>query len=118
MHALVEPTLQKWFGQARLPFAGAARKQVADMIANTRPIDFAAYARGMGNYDLEDRMAALPVDVALLAGSDDGTIQDEFLALSVRHPKMRCVLIDRAGHLPNIQAATEFNSALASLIGT
>ena len=116
MQALVEPTLQKWFGRARLPFDGAPRKQVADMIANTRPTDFAAYSKGMGNYDLEDRLAALPVKVALLAGSDDGTIQDDFLALSNRHPKMRRTLIDGAGHLPNMQAPTDFNAALASLI--
>jgi 3-oxoadipate enol-lactonase len=117
MQELVEPTLQKWFGQARLPFDRPARQQVANMIASTRPTDFAAYAKGMGNYDLEDRMAALPVKLALLAGSDDGTIQDEFRALSVRHPKMRCILIEGAGHLPNIQVPTEFNAALAHLIG-
>jgi 3-oxoadipate enol-lactonase len=116
MHALVEPTLQKWFGQAQLPLGPAARQQIADMIANTRPGDFAAYARGMGKYDLEEPMAALPISISLLAGSDDGTIQADFLALSVRHPKMRCISIRGAGHLPNIQAATEFNSVLAHII--
>jgi 3-oxoadipate enol-lactonase len=117
MQALVEPTLRKWFGQARLPFDGAPRRQVAGMIAGTRPADFAAYASGMGHYDLEQRLADLPIPISLLAGSDDGTIQDDFLALSARHLTMRCVLIQGAGHLPNIQAPAEFNSALASLIG-
>src|SRR5262249_45735487 len=116
MQALVEPTLQKWFGQARLRFDGAERQKIAVMIAKTQPTGFAAYATGMANYDLEEGLAALPLRVSLLAGSDDGTIGDDFQALSLRHPKMQCILVHGAGHLPNIQAPMDFNAAIEKLL--
>ncbi len=117
MAALVELTLQKWFGNARLPLPVDVRELVTDMIANTKAADFAAYALGMASYQLEDRIAELPMPMHLLAGGDDGTIGDEFQALSARHPKIGCVLLEGAGHLPNLHVSTEFNSVLARLIG-
>jgi 3-oxoadipate enol-lactonase len=117
MQALVEPTLQKWFGEARLPLCDTLRQQVADMIANTWAADFAAYARGMRNYDLKSNATDLPMPVLLLAGSDDGTIPGNFQTLNTIHPNLRCILIDGAGHLPNLQAEKEFNSHLVNFLG-
>jgi 3-oxoadipate enol-lactonase len=116
MEALVVPTLYKWFGGARLPLDDGVRQLVADMIVNTRPADFAAYATGLASYALEDCLADLPVPITLLAGSDDGTIGRVFRALSERHPRTKCLLLDGAGHLPNIQVPAQFNSALAQLL--
>jgi 3-oxoadipate enol-lactonase len=117
MKALVEPTLKKWFGGSRSPLDNDARGQIAGMIANTRPADFVAYARGMASYQLEERLADLPMPISLLAGTDDSAIHESFLALSARHPKIKCALLDGAGHLPNIQVAPEFNAVLADLLG-
>jgi 3-oxoadipate enol-lactonase len=116
MAALVEPTLQKWFGAARLPFPSPARERIAGMIAATHSASFAAYAKGMRDYDLEKTIGDLMLPVDLLAGTDDGTVAQDFQAISAKHPNAKCVLIEGAGHLPNVQAAAEFNSALAKLI--
>jgi 3-oxoadipate enol-lactonase len=116
MAALVKPTLQKWFAGARLPFHGPARERVAGMIATTHSGSFAAYAKGMRDYDLETNIGGLAMPVHLLAGTDDGTVAQDFQAISTKHPNVKCVLIEGAGHLPNLQAASEFNAALVKLL--
>jgi 3-oxoadipate enol-lactonase len=115
MQSLVDLTLEKWFGRARLSLADKVRNQIASMIENTRASDFAAYARGMAHYDLEDEMINLGVPISLLAGTDDGSIKYDFLALRERAPAIRCVFIEGAGHLPNVHAIDDFNAKLLSL---
>jgi 3-oxoadipate enol-lactonase len=116
MAALVEPTLQKWFGATQLPLNDRARERVAGMIAATHAASFAAYARGMGDYDLEQQIGDLAMPVHLFAGTDDGSVARDFQVISAKHPNVTCTLVEGAGHLPNLQVPTEFNSALAKLL--
>ena len=116
MAALVEPTLQKWFGGRRLPLNDRARERVGGMIAATHDASFAAYAKGMRGYDLEQHIGAMPMPVHLFAGTDDGTVARDFQAISARYPNVTCTLFAGAGHLPNVHAPSEFNFALAKLL--
>jgi 3-oxoadipate enol-lactonase len=116
MEALVEPTLQKWFGRSRLPFDGSVRRKIASMIAGTRAADFAAYAMGMQAYDLDKGLRGLPIPVSMLAGSDYGEIADDLRRLSEDSPNITWTSIIGAGHLPNIQAVEQFNSELARFV--
>lgn len=116
MAALVELTLEKWFGGARLPLNDRARERVAGMIAATHGASFAAYARGMRDYDLEQHIGAMPMPVHLFAGTDDGTVARDFQAISARYSNVTCTLFAGAGHLPNVHAPSEFNVALAKLL--
>lgn len=58
MSSLVDLTLEKWFGRARLPLASQVRDRVASMIRDTRAEDFAAYARFM--HELQVNCAIAP----------------------------------------------------------
>jgi 3-oxoadipate enol-lactonase len=116
MRSLVYLTLEKWFGRARLPLASQVRDKIASMIEDTRAVDFAAYARGMTHYNLEEEMISLRIPISLLAGTDDGMIKQEFLALQERAPTTRCIFIEGAGHLPNVHAIDDFNAKLLSLV--
>ena len=116
MRSIVGLTLDKWFGDARLPLDQEARRDIERMIVTTRPVDFAAYATGMGDYDLEDDLLRLAIPISFLVGTDDGAVQQDFAALSKRSTRVRCAFIDGAGHLPNIHTPEQFNANLAQLI--
>lgn len=116
MEALVAPTLDKWFGGARLPLRDDIRAKIAGMIAATRPAEFAAYALGMRDYDLEQALGETALPVLLFAGSDDGAIASHFEALSRRHSTLAYAAIDGAGHLPNIHAPATFNERLVAFL--
>lgn len=74
MQALVDVTLQKWFGRARLPLPDSTLRNVAAMIASTRAAGFAAYACSLRSYDLKSLATTLLIPILLIAGSDDGTV--------------------------------------------
>ena len=116
MQALVAPTIDKWFGKAAMPLPASARERIARMIAETRAADFAAYAMGMRDYDLEAAAAGLDIPVLLLAGSDDGDLPQAFRELAKREPQIEYAEIAGAGHLPNIQAPGAFNARLATFL--
>jgi len=112
MESLVEATLAKWFG-ASDP-APALRARVAAMIRATEPQSFAAYARGMRDYDLSGRPEA---PVLLVAGSGDAAVAAAFATAAASDASVEFRLIAGAGHLPNIEAAERFNAALACFAG-
>ncbi|MBL8386539.1 MAG: alpha/beta fold hydrolase [Burkholderiales bacterium] len=113
MDALVAPTLAKWFGGGHAMPAAAAR--VAAMIRATDPGSFAAYARGMRDYDLGATLLALPQRVLLAAGDRDGTTAADFARIATRRAGIDRVCFADCGHLPNLEAAAAFGAALAWL---
>ena len=112
MEALVDATLAKWFGASNP--APALRACVAAMIRATEPESFAAYARGMRDYDFS---SGLEAPVLLVAGSGDAGIAAAFATAAASDASFEFRLIEGAGHLPNIEAADEFNAALARFAG-
>lgn len=110
MAALVEPTLAKWFGAASP--APALRERIAAMIRATDAASFAAYARGMGAYDLLPALDALQSPVQLAAGAGDTGIAADFAARAAGDPRLACEIIPEAGHLPNLETPDAFNRML------
>ncbi len=107
MEALVDATLAKWFGASNP--APALRSRVAAMIRATDAQSFAAYARGMRDYDFSTMPQA---PVLLMAGGGDAAVAAAFAATAARDASVEFRLIEDAGHLPNIEAADQFNAAL------
>ncbi len=114
MAALVEPTLAKWFGATST--AAALRERIAAMIRATDAASFAAYARGMGAYDLLAALAGLQVPVLLLAGAGDTGIAAAFETAARGDARLACRVIDGTGHLPNAEAVEATNRALAEFL--
>ena len=112
MEALVDATLAKWFAASNP--APALRARVAAMIRATDAQSFAAYARGMCDYDFSTGPQAA---VLLVAGSGDAAVAAEFASAAARDASCEFRLIEGAGHLPNIEAADQFNAALARFAG-
>jgi pimeloyl-ACP methyl ester carboxylesterase len=86
------------------------------MIASTGALDFAAYAKGMQGYDVEAIVGQHAIPILILTGSDDREIASNLHQLSKSRSGVSFEPIEGAGHLPNIQAPNEFNSALTAFL--
>jgi pimeloyl-ACP methyl ester carboxylesterase len=99
--------------------APAVRARVDAMMAAAPPAGAAAALRGRGRRpDYRPLLAALDVPALVVAGTADpwsnAAVTDEIVA-HLRRPEL--VMIEGAGHLPNLEAEAEFNEALLSYLG-
>ncbi len=96
----------------------AVRARVDAMMAATSPAGAAAALRGRAERpDYRPVLAALDVPALVCAGSadpwSDAAVTAEIVAC-LRHPEL--VMIDGAGHLPNLEAEQQFNKALREFL--
>ena len=96
----------------------AVRARVDAMMAAAPPAGAAAALRGRAERpDYRPLLARLDVPALVLAGTADPwstkAVTDE-IAASLRRPEL--VVIDGVGHLPNLEAETEFNDTLLAFL--
>jgi 3-oxoadipate enol-lactonase len=96
----------------------AIRTRVDAMMAATSPAGAAAALRGRAERpDYRPVLAALDVPALVCVGTadpwSDSAVTAEILAC-LRHPEL--VVIDGAGHLPNLEAERQFNEALRGFL--
>jgi 3-oxoadipate enol-lactonase len=96
----------------------AVRARVDAMMAAAPPAGAAAALRGRAERpDYRPLLARLDIPALVLAGTADPwstkAVTDE-IAASLRRPEL--VAIDGVGHLPNLEAETEFNDTLLTFL--
>jgi len=96
----------------------AVRARVDAMMAAAPPAGAAAALRGRAERpDYRPLLARLDIPALVLAGTADPwstqAVTDE-IAASLRRPER--AVIDGAGHLPNLEAETEFNDTLLTFL--
>jgi 3-oxoadipate enol-lactonase len=96
----------------------AVRTRVDAMMAAAPPAGAAAALRGRAERpDYRPLLASLDIPALVLAGTADPWSTDTVTAEIVsclKRPEL--VVIDGAGHLPNLEAETEFNDALRAFL--
>lgn len=101
------------------PRCPAAVRERVDAMMAAAPADGAAAAlRGRAERpDYRPRLETLDLPAFVCTGSEDPwsneTVTAEIVA-SLRHPEL--TVIDGVGHLPNLEAETDFNRALAGFL--
>lgn len=115
MAALVEPTIKRWFTPDQIESEAAGR--VRPMIAGTPLEGFVRATRALQDYDLRPDLPNLRVPVLTLAGSEDGATPAAMRDYSARIPQAAFVVIEGAGHLPNIERPDAFNDHLGAYFG-
>jgi 3-oxoadipate enol-lactonase len=115
MGVLVEYMHTGVYGPACPP---AIRARVDAMMAAASPAGAAAALRGRAERpDYRPLLAGLDVPALVVGGSADpwsnGAVIAE-IAASLKHPEV--LMIDGAGHLPNLEAEREFNDALRAFL--
>jgi 3-oxoadipate enol-lactonase len=96
----------------------AVRARVDAMMAAAPPAGAAAALRGRAERpDYRPLLARIDIPTLVVAGTADPwstkAVTDEIVA-SLKHPEL--VIIDGSGHLPNLEAETEFNEALRAFL--
>jgi pimeloyl-ACP methyl ester carboxylesterase len=94
------------------------RAKVDAMMAAAPPAGAAAALRGRADRpDYRPRLKELDIPTLVVTGSADPWSNERVTAeivANLRHPEL--VTIDGVGHLPNLEAETEFNAALSSFL--
>jgi 3-oxoadipate enol-lactonase len=108
MEAVAEAVLPRWFTPA---FGDVQRFRA--MFVSTPPEVYVRYCEILGEFDLRGRLGEIGAPTVAIAGADDPTSPPEQLeAIAAEIPDARLVVIPRAAHLVNVEAADEFNNAL------
>ena len=98
----------------------AIRSRIDTMMSSASPAGAAAALRGRAERpDYRPVLAELDIPALVCAGSEDPwsdrAVTAEIIAC-LKHPEL--VMIDGAGHLPNLEAECEFNDALRGFLRT
>jgi 3-oxoadipate enol-lactonase len=112
MACLVQPTLDRWFGERFAALEHATQAQLREAIASTSVEGFVATARALQDFDYTPGLGSMPHHVTLIAGDKDGVLPDVMADLSRRMPRCQLEIIPGAGHLPNLEQPALFNAAL------
>jgi 3-oxoadipate enol-lactonase len=113
MEALVEPTLQRWFRPETLAANRPGIRAIGEMIRKTPAAGYIASARALQQrYDYCEGFEKIRVPVMLLVGAQDGALPEVIRSLHERMPGSHFELIDKAGHLPNVERPAETNQAI------
>jgi 3-oxoadipate enol-lactonase len=115
MSVLVEYMRTGLYGPACPP---AVRARVDAMMAAAPAAGAAAALRGRGHRpDYRPLLAALGIPALVVAGTGDPWSNAEVTAeivASLKRPEL--ILIDGAGHLPNLEAEAQFNEVLLTFL--
>jgi len=95
-------------------------RQVLAMMRGTSPAGAAAALRGRAERrDYTEMLASVTVPTLVVVGRDDEfTPVAEAEQTAGRIPNAQLVIIDGAGHLPNLERPDEFNDALAEFLAS
>ncbi len=108
--ALADATLQRWF--ADRPLAIQARDAIESAIVATSLEGFVGTAKALQHFDYTAKLARICVPTCLIVGELDGPLPAAMAAAQGSIPGSSLVTIPGAGHLPNVEAATSFNTAM------
>ena len=119
MQSLVQPTLDRWFGERLAKLASSQQAQLRADIESTSVDGFVATARALQDFDFTAGLASMPPQVTLIVGDQDGVLPTVMADLSRNIPRSRLEVIPGAGHLPNLDQPGLFNAALTrALVAT
>lgn len=116
MHAMVQPTIQRWFRPAFLAANSPVLERVRGMIATTLPAGYIACANALQNFDYREASAAITVPTLLVVGAHDGVLPQTMREMQQAIRGSQFVEIAEAGHLPNVEQPEAFERATAKFL--
>lgn len=116
MASLAEATARRWF----LPDFYAANpdlmKRVEAMVAATPPGGYIACAAALRDYDYRADHPSLSLPVLYLVGAQDGDLPKVMREMADATPGSRYQIVDKCGHLPNIEQPETFFRAVDEFV--
>jgi 3-oxoadipate enol-lactonase len=112
MASLVQPTLDRWFGERFAALDRSMQTRLRDAILSTSVEGFVATARALQDFDYTSGLGLMPAGATLIVGDKDGLLPEVMTELSRRMPRCQLEIIPTAGHLPNVEQPALFSAAL------
>jgi 3-oxoadipate enol-lactonase len=116
MDAMAEPTVRRWFQPGFFAKAPDEVKRIKAMVAATKPEGYFGCAKALQNYDFSADYPALSTPALFLAGAQDGDLPGVMKEMADVTPGSRLQIIDKCGHLPNIEQPETFCKALDGFV--
>lgn len=109
---LADSTLERWFGRAFLDANPEQTRWLRAMIARTSVAGFTGCAHALMALDYLRDVHRIQTPTTLIVGANDGALPEAMADLQRRIAGSVLEIIDRAGHLPNIERPQLFEAAL------
>lgn len=110
--ALAAPTIERWFGKAFIDAHPATYQAFHATATATSVAGFVGSAQAIQQLDYLPQVHHISTPTTLIVGGNDGPLPQVMQALQQLIPGAAIELIAEAGHLPNIDQPTAFNTAL------
>jgi 3-oxoadipate enol-lactonase len=117
MASLVQPTLERWFGDRIGALDASFLARLREDMKSTSVEGFVATARALQDFDYTSGLASMPAHTTLIVGDKDGVLPGVMADLARRIPSCHLEVITGAGHLPNLEQPAAFNAALEGALG-
>jgi 3-oxoadipate enol-lactonase len=116
MQALVEPTVERWFRPSYVASNSSRLNEVRAMIRSTPVEGYIQSTYALHDYDVREECRSIRMPLLLLVGAQDGTLPAEMHALHATIAHSKFVMIEDAGHLPNVEQAGLVSDAVADFL--
>jgi len=118
LEPLVQPTLERWFTAAFRAAQPEVVARIGELIRRTPPAGYVGCCHAIAALDFAARLKEIATPTLVLVGEQDaGTPPAMAEALAAGIPGARCVVINNAAHLANIEQAEAFNRLLLDFLG-
>ena len=119
MEALVEPTVARWFtdGFQDRPENAGALDDIRRMIRGTSVEGYTGCGQALQKLDFRAGKASISVPALFMTGASDGSTPPEASReMQKLVPGSKCVIVDPASHISNIENPEQFDAALLAHI--
>jgi 3-oxoadipate enol-lactonase len=112
MASLVQPTLERWFGDSLEALDRSIQAQLRECMETTSVEGFVSTGRALQAFDYTSRLDSMPSHTTLIVGAKDGVLPEVMADLARRMRHCHIEVIPGTGHLPNAEQPPLFNAAL------
>jgi 3-oxoadipate enol-lactonase len=118
MDAVADTVIGRWFTPELEDEEPETVAHFRAMLAATAPEGYARCCEALGAWDARERVSAIAVPVLVVAGEHDPAIPvEQAKLLASRVPAARLRILERAGHLANVERPEQFTSAMLEHLG-
>jgi 3-oxoadipate enol-lactonase len=118
MEAVADTVIGRWFTPEFEDEEPETVARFRAMLAATAPEGYARCCDALSAWDARERVSAIAVPVLVVAGEHDPAIPvEQAKLLASRVPAARLRILERAGHLANVERPEQFTSAMLEHLG-
>jgi 3-oxoadipate enol-lactonase len=114
--SLVDGILKRWFTPAFHESNPVEVQRVRELLMNTAPAGYAASAVAVRDMDQRESIKSITVPTLVIAGAHDPGVPPSQAESITKAVKGSSLLVLDAAHLPNIEQAAAFNSAVTRFL--